>query len=338
MCKSRNVINVTDILENPIITDNLDTVLWSDKCDYIDIDDCVNLNPNCYNLIVLQLNVRSLLSNQTALKQLLRDLKNRKSRVDLILLCETFLTSQTRRLVNFPGYKFISNEQVIRRGGGTGILVREEIMYKMRADLCPFVEGMIESTFIEIIAKNRKPIVIGSLYKPPDKHPNDFANSLNETIAKIKTESKELILGMDHNMDLIKSAEHKPTQQFLDNLLNKDVFPTITRPTRVTHASVTLIDNIFVSKVLHQDFESAVLLNDMSDHMPLLTLLKQTKVMGKTNLEFRSRNLNDNKISLIRDQLFAVDWIGELNNNTSSENFNKFCSIIKGIMDRVSPE
>ena len=103
MCKSGNGNKVMDILENSIITDNLDSVLWSDKCDYIDIEGCVNLNPNCYNLIVLQLNIRSLLSNQSMLKQLLRDLENRKSKVDLILLCETFLTSQSHRLVNFPG-------------------------------------------------------------------------------------------------------------------------------------------------------------------------------------------------------------------------------------------
>ena len=56
-------------------------------------------------------------------------------------------------------------------------------------------------------------------------------NSLNEAVAKIQPESKELILGMDHNMDLIKSSEHKPTQQFLDGLLDKDIYPTITRPT-----------------------------------------------------------------------------------------------------------
>ena len=124
MCKSANGNTITDVLENPIITDNLYTILWSDKHDYIDIDDCVNLNLNCYNLIVLQLNVRSLLSNQTALNQLLTDLGNRKSKVDLILLCETFLTGQTHRFINLPGYTLISNERVNRRGGGTGILVR----------------------------------------------------------------------------------------------------------------------------------------------------------------------------------------------------------------------
>ena len=76
----------------------------------------------------------------------------------------------------------------------------------------------------------------------------------------------------------------------------------------------------------------------MSDHMPLLAMLKQTKVMDKTNLEFKSRNLNNTKIGVIKDELFAVDWIGELNNQSSSENFKKFCSIVKGIMDKISPE
>ena len=60
--------------------------------------------------------------------------------------------------------------------------------------------------------------------------------------------------------------------------------------------------------------------------------------MDKTNLEFKSRNLNDTKIGVIRDELFAVDWIGEFNNKSSSGNLTKFCSIVKGIMDKVSPE
>ena len=90
---------------------------------------------------------------------------------------------------------------------------------------------MIELTFIKIVAKNQKSIIIGSLYKPPDRHPKLFTNSLKETIALIKAEGKEMILGMDHNMDLIKISEHKPTQQFLNNLLNNDVGPTITRHT-----------------------------------------------------------------------------------------------------------
>ena len=128
-----------------------------------------------------------------------------------------------------------------------------------------------------------------------------------EITEKARSENKEIILGMDHNMDLIKSVEHKPTQHFVDSLVERDMLPTITHPTRITHTTATLIDNIFVSKKLHTDFESAIIIHYMSDHMPLLTLLKQTKVMDKTNLVFKSRNLSEKKLEIIRNKLYSVD-------------------------------
>ena len=47
----------TDALDRPIELDKLDNTLWNDKCDYIDLDHCVNLNPNNYNLVIMQLNI-----------------------------------------------------------------------------------------------------------------------------------------------------------------------------------------------------------------------------------------------------------------------------------------
>ena len=101
-----------------------------------------------------------------------------------------------------------------------------------------------------------------------------------ESILRIKhklsleKEKKELIIGMDHNFDLLKSMEHKKTQYFLDTMLNKELFPTITRSTRITKQSATLIDNIFVSLNLHKKFDSAILINDMSDHLPTLIIIE----------------------------------------------------------------
>ena len=90
MCNQKGNIKSVDALGSPILMENLDTNLWNDKCNYIDIESCTNLNPNCYNMVVLQLNVRGLLSSQSALNQLLRDLEKKNSKVDIILLCETF--------------------------------------------------------------------------------------------------------------------------------------------------------------------------------------------------------------------------------------------------------
>ena len=70
-------------------------------------------------------------------------------------------------------------------------------------------------------------------------------------MSKIKNEGKETILGMDHNLDLLKSNVHKQTQALLDDLNDKDILPTITCPIRITQNTATLIDNIFVSEKLH---------------------------------------------------------------------------------------
>ena len=43
-----------DQLGHPIDNKNLSESLCSDKCDYVDIDECMNLNPNNYNMNILQ--------------------------------------------------------------------------------------------------------------------------------------------------------------------------------------------------------------------------------------------------------------------------------------------
>ena len=94
---------------------SLDRSLWNDKCDYIEVKDCSNLNPDNYNLIVLQYIICSLISHQVELKQLLCDLERKNSRVDIMLLCETFLTEYNIKLVKIPGYTLISNHRKIQK-------------------------------------------------------------------------------------------------------------------------------------------------------------------------------------------------------------------------------
>ena len=100
-----------------------------------------------------------------------------------------------------------------------------------------------------------KQIVLGSLYRSPNTDVKQLFNHLEETIPQVKQEngSKELVLGMDHNLDLLKSHLHTQTQKFLDMLLELNMLPTITRPSRIAQQSATLIDNIFVSERLHHN-------------------------------------------------------------------------------------
>ena len=160
-------------------------------------------------------------------------------------------------------------------------------------------------------------------------------------LIKLKSEkknqkNKEIIIGLDHNMDLLKSEIHNPTQKFLDTLMSNDILPTITRPGRITQTTATFIDNILVSANLHKCFDSALLLDDMSDQ-PLLTLLKQTKVTDKTPLEFKRRWLNEERLNMIKNSLLLKNWTGLLNSENVDTNFNTFCTVVSNTMDVFTP-
>ena len=92
-----------------------------------------------------------------------------------------------------------------------------------------------------------------------------------------------------------------------------------------------------MSRNLHKYFESSIILDDISDHLPLLVLLKQTKLLDNKPINFESRKLNENMIMLIKQNLFQVDWTRLLNATNCSDNFDLFSSKPNEIMDSVSP-
>ena len=96
-------------LGHPINNTDLTESLWNDKCDYLHIDRCKNLNPNNYNMNIIQPNIRSLLAHQHELEDLLQQLQNKNSTIDVVALSETFLTKKVEKLVNVPGYQLFSN-------------------------------------------------------------------------------------------------------------------------------------------------------------------------------------------------------------------------------------
>ena len=66
MCISKFDTKSTDELDRSLDFTELDSALWNDKCDYIELDKCHNLNLNDYNLIILQLNIQRIENNMNS--------------------------------------------------------------------------------------------------------------------------------------------------------------------------------------------------------------------------------------------------------------------------------
>ena len=263
------VSNCVDKLGHSTLSSNLfDEIV--DLCCYI--DSVKELEADDLDLIVMQLNIRSLTGKVNTLQDLLSD-----TSADVCLLNETWLNEHNKKLCTFNNYTLESVERKHKKDGGVGVVVSNDLDYKRRDDLevnCPNLENCI----LEIYPIKNKCIILTSVYHPPNSNINDFFGILKHLLNKIGRENKEIIIGMDHNFDHLKYGLHEPTQCLLETLLEHELFPTITLPTRITKSTATLIDNIFVTKRLFKNYSSGVMVTDISDHLPCLLVSKESKL------------------------------------------------------------
>ena len=169
------------------------------------------------------------MGKQHELLQFLDDLSIKKSLPKLILLSETHLNESKIRHLNIPNYNLVYQNRSTKSGGGVAILIHNSIMYKEQPDLMTFNSDTLECIFLEMNIKGKQPIIVGSLYRAPSTNPKKFKQAYNRLVNNMIKEKKEIILGMDHNLNLLKSSTHTETQSFIDINFDHYLFPCITR-------------------------------------------------------------------------------------------------------------
>ena len=80
----------------------------------------------------------------------------------------------------------------------------------------------------------------------PNSNEQTFIHEYNTILNIINKEKKGVILGTEQNLDYLKLHVQTMTKKLLDFNLGKNILPTICLPTRVTHTTVILTDNIYI--------------------------------------------------------------------------------------------
>ena len=176
--------------------------------------------------------------------------------------------------LEIEGYDLVRSDRS-RRGGGVACFVKNSISYNRKPNFCINTE----SIFIEIFLPKSKPVLIGILYRPPDKY--DFVNCLERTFSDTNVfESQECYLLGDININLQpKDKEifrHKPantinkeiphlTRSYLEFCFTHSLEQIITRPTRITDQTATLIDHILTNSP-DKVSQSGIIDLGLSDH------------------------------------------------------------------------
>ena len=94
--------------------------------------------------------------------------------------------------------------------GGTLLSISEELNYKIRKDLKMYKAKELESTFIEIIKKKRKNLIVGCIYKHPTLNNQDFFDSyILPLLEKLSYENKQVMFMGNFNMNLLNYNTNK---------------------------------------------------------------------------------------------------------------------------------
>ena len=140
-------------------------------------------------------------------------------------------------------------------------------------------------------------------------------------------------------MDFLKSHVHGPTNDFIEEILDVGMLPTITRPTRITKSTATLIDNILIDHKRGEQYESYVIIDDISDHLPCLSIVKNMLINKHTKIKIESRDTREKNIKNLKIKLSQVDWDNILNTqdvNVMTENFRtRLCEEIEKYCPKV---
>ena len=229
-------------------------------------------------LSLCHVNIRSARKNLGAFENYLNILKHEFT---VIGLTETWLNDNDFDLYGLSGYKVIGRHRVNRTGGGVAVCIQDQVSFRERPDLSCFTEDF-ETVFIEIEKGNQlnaKNVIIGVIYRPPNQDILSFNEKLNDIINKIRMENKICYLLGDYNINILNYSSHVHTAQFVDMMSSSGFLPLITRPTRVTATSATLIDNIFTNNLMDISHSlQGLFITDVSDHFPIFHVSRRMQM------------------------------------------------------------
>ena len=301
-------------------------------CKYLEIENLEKSKTNRNDISIIHLKIRGLLNKQDQLKRLIIDIE-----AEIILVCETWLTQIKESHIDLTTHKLTSKHRPDRIRGGVGILVHKNLRSRARPDLQ--IETKIFEHVIVELKTDKRNILLVSGYRPPNTNVKKFFIECKNLIKQLnKEKDHEVVIGIDHNLDLLKTHQHPQTNEFLEVNLKRNLLPTISKPTRITTKSATLIDNIFLSTRLQNTMESTIIINYMSDHLPCLVIIKNQRKCLKESKTITSRPLTDTNLDKINVELSLINWDQELKSTTVEEDFSKFHDKLCAIIDTYAPE
>lgn len=200
---------------------------------------------NFVDLSVFHLNVRSLNKNHNNLHNFLANLE---LSFDVIVLSEVWNHNLTLYHDLFTGYTFYHDICAHSQVGGIGVYIKNSLGCSVldNLKLKSTENNTIENLWFEINNGNTK-YILGALYRHPNQNIDEFTKLLDDNLSDISKAHVPCVIAGDINIDLSNYTLHKPTTEYVNNLLINNFLPVVVMPTRYIPTPPQLLSIIFIT-------------------------------------------------------------------------------------------
>ena len=320
--------------QKSVISKELSKLSNVTTCQYLsNPSDIQSLSLKGICLKIIHLNIRSFYKHCDQLLLFLDELAKLQMEPDIILLCETFLTENSKIGAVINGYTSYHLCRENKTGGGVSIFVKDSInVLGISQFLC---DDKMEILSLRIKTANTI-ILISEIYRIPNNDPKIFIESMRDILDNCVEDI--VVIGTDQNIDLLNISNYRPAQCLLEDLTEKQCMLTITKPTRVTHTTATLIDNIYVKSKKYLVCNSAVICDDMSDHYPCYLILQLKELVEKSDKYVEKRNINKDIILKINHELLHKNWTPLYNIYDVNDAYHYLIECLNLCLDKFAPK
>ena len=283
--------------------------------------------------LLASLNIQSLMSKHSNLKDFLADSSSNNIPIDILAIQETWSIHHPH-LVNIPGFNFIHKQRPSGRGGGVGFYIRENLSFEIRDDLTTFIPKIFECLTISITLNSKK-ITFSSIYRSPSSNAQDtqaFLTHLDSLLFFLSSNSHTSFICLDSNINILNTPCNL---QYLSTINDNNFIQCIEKATRIHNHSSSLIDHI-LTNCASSSYNSGVLISDISDHFPVFVELpsKSQKSKTKTNPD---RNFSKHNMEKFRTTLSNLDWLDVKSSKDVDTSYGIFWDTFKTLFDLNFP-
>ena len=180
--------------------------------------------------------------------------------------------------------------------------------------------------------------MIGVVYRPPNQDMDIFNEIISEMLETIRKEEKLYYLLGDCNMNILTYESHRLTGDAVDVLSSYLFLPLITRPTRITASSATLIENIFKNHTENLDHSTqGLLVTDVSGHYPIFHINKRSHI-GESDIYVTKRIVSERNKQDFKIAFNELDWNEIYGASETNHAFHRFHDTLGTLLNKYFPK